>query len=60
VSTTHSEIPGAHDQLSALIKKETGAVVHPHLLRLFLRARWPEVSRLAHAIHEAPNPGEEK
>lgn len=40
-------------RLAALLKVETGVVIDPAALRMFIRAKWERVSVLAHRIHEA-------
>ena len=42
----------AEDRLSGLIQDETGVLIEPKLLRLFLRSNWERVTALAHKIHE--------
>lgn len=39
--------------LATMLKSDLGLEVNPQALRMFVRARWSRVSKLAHAIHES-------
>jgi hypothetical protein len=39
-------------RLADLLKRETGADIHPTAMRIFLRANWRSVSAYAHAVHD--------
>lgn len=40
-------------QLSNLIKQDFDVELNPAHLRLFIQAKWPQITNLAHRIHEA-------
>lgn len=37
--------------LSRLLGEELGVHINPQALRIFIRSRWGQVCKLAHAIH---------
>jgi hypothetical protein len=39
--------------LAGALRDELGVEVNPQALRIFIRSRWGQVCKLAHAIHEA-------
>jgi len=46
--------------LSEMLNQEIGAQINPQALRVFIRANWPRVARLAHEIHGEPAQGEKR
>lgn len=48
-SIGNSEKP--ESALARELRDELGVDINPQALRIFIRSRWPTVSRLAHAIH---------
>lgn len=44
--------PKPQEELAALMKQEMGVDIDPRLLKLFIRFKWADVARLAHAIHD--------
>lgn len=43
---------GPEYQLAALLSDDLNIYVNPQALRVFLRARWDKVSKLAHEVHD--------
>lgn len=49
------EVRSAEQKISDMLSRDTGCVVPPKLMRLFIVANWSRLSVLAHKIHDEAN-----
>jgi hypothetical protein len=42
----------AEEKLARMVREDLGVTINAQALRMFIRSRWPDIARAAHAIHE--------